>query len=78
MRIREQRVIITFASTTNAMAMEKICKEEGTDGRLIPVPRCITAGCGLSWSAKPQAKVELLNLKEEHNLKYENIYEFEI
>lgn len=78
MRIKKQRIIITFASTTSAMAMEKICKEEGADGRIIPVPRCITAGCGLSWSAKPQSKVELLNLMEKHNLNFENIYELEI
>ena len=31
--------------------MEKACKEAGAPGRLIPVPREISAGCGLSWCA---------------------------
>ena len=52
MREKELRVVITFKNTTSAMAMEKVCKEKGISGRLIPVPRSITAGCGLSWSAR--------------------------
>lgn len=41
--------MITFHTTTDAMAMEKACKQAGAPGRLIPVPREISAGCGLAW-----------------------------
>jgi len=75
---KEMRVIITFKNTSDAMAMEKFCKEEGAGGRLIPVPREITSGCGLSWSAAPDTKENLLNLLKKHTIKYENIYELEI
>ena len=34
------------------MAMEKGCKKQGAPGRLIPVPREISAGCGLAWCAE--------------------------
>lgn len=78
MRKKELRVIFTFENTTSAMAMEKLCKEKGLGGRLIPVPRCITAGCGLSWSAYPQAKEELVNVMKEHHICYDQIYELEI
>lgn len=78
MRKKELRVIFTFENTTSAMAMEKLCKEKGLGGRLIPVPRCITAGCGLSWSANPQAKEELVNVMKEHHICYDQIYELEI
>lgn len=49
--IREKKLyqILTFSTTTAAIFMEKQCKEAGIPGRLIPVPRQITAGCGLAW-----------------------------
>jgi hypothetical protein len=31
------------------MAMEKQCSHHRIPGRLIPIPREITAGCGLAW-----------------------------
>ncbi len=51
MRKKELRLVITFHTTTEAMAMEKACKQAKTPGRLIPVPREISAGCGLAWCA---------------------------
>ena len=47
MRAKELKLIVTFHTTTAAMAMEKACAAAGIPGRLIPVPREITAGCGL-------------------------------
>ena len=49
MREKQLRLIVTFNTTTGVMAMEKACKSENIPGRLIPVPRQISAGCGLSW-----------------------------
>ena len=54
MREKTRKLIVTFHTTTAAMAMEKACHANGTPGRLIPVPREITAGCGMSWSAPPE------------------------
>lgn len=51
MRKKELRLVITFHTTAEAMAAERFCKEQGMPGRLIPVPRQISAGCGLAWSA---------------------------
>ncbi|MCI5596146.1 MAG: DUF3343 domain-containing protein [Lachnospiraceae bacterium] len=71
MRKKEERLLITFPSTVQAMKMEQICKAGNHPGRLIPVPREITAGCGLSWSAPPNAKEELEKVMEEHELFFE-------
>lgn len=49
MRKKELRLVVTFHTTADAMAMEKACKEHEVNGRLIPVPRAISAGCGLAW-----------------------------
>lgn len=51
MRNKEKRLVITFHSTTEAMEAEKRLKELGVPGRLIPIPRQLSVGCGLAWSA---------------------------
>ena len=38
MRQKKNYMILTFKTTTAAMAMEKKCSEEGIPGRLIPLP----------------------------------------
>ena len=40
-------------TTSAAMAMEKYCNENSIKGRLIPVPRELSAGCGLAWRMEP-------------------------
>jgi len=49
MRKKEMRLVITFHTTADAMALEKYCRERALPGRLIPVPRTISAGCGMAW-----------------------------
>ena len=51
MRKKQFRVVVTFHTTTQAMAMESYCVEHGVAGRLIPVPTVISAECGMCWSA---------------------------
>ena len=48
MRQKEWKLIITFHTTSDAIAFEKACKETGRSGRMIPVPRELSAGCGLA------------------------------
>ena len=54
MRIKRKYMIITFATTTDAMAAERFCADNGIGGRLIPVPQEISAGCGLAWRMLPE------------------------
>lgn len=46
MREKTLKYLMTFHTTSGAIAMEKYCKASAP-GRLIPVPRQITAGCGM-------------------------------
>ena len=48
MKIREKKLklIITFESMSDAINLEKILKKKNIEGRLIPVPREISSGCG--------------------------------
>lgn len=49
MREKKKYTVLTFHTTTEAMAMEEQCHKHEIPGRLIPVPKEITAGCGLAW-----------------------------
>ena len=75
---KKPTLIITFATTTQAMAMEKFCMELALPGRLIPVPREITAGCGLSWKAQPQDKDALLEAMAAADMKWMECHILEI
>ena len=77
MRIKKRRVIITFP-TTAAMAMEKACMEQSVPGRLIPVPREITAGCGMAWSVPPEGREAAVAAAENAGVKMEGVFELEI
>lgn len=71
---KEMKLVITFHTTTEAMTMEQVCKESGADGRIIPVPRSITAGCGLAWCADPDGEADLVVLMEEKGVRYQAIH----
>ena len=62
MKPRSEQCVVTFRTTAGAMAMEAACKESGLPGRLIPVPRSVTAGCGLCWAAPPPVRDALEEL----------------
>ena len=78
MRKKTKQLVITFSTTTAAMAMEKRAQEMGIFGRLIPLPSEISAGCGLSWKTKREEKEKMLVFLEEEKLKWEAMYELEL
>ena len=75
LRKKEKKLIVTFHTTADAMAMEKACKEAGTKGRLIPVPRALSAGCGLAWCAEPEEKEQIARIMEEKKIEAEALHE---
>ena len=74
MRQKSERCIITFPTTTAAMEMESACRAAGLPGRLIPVPRAITAGCGLCWAAPPESREALAVLVMAKCVQIDGIY----
>ena len=60
MRKKELRVVMTFHTTTEAMAAEKQFQE-----------REVTAGCGLAWSAPADSRNLLLETVEKAEIQYE-------
>ena len=52
MRAKRPYIVLSFGSTVAAMAWEKRCAEKTIPGRLIPLPRELSAGCGLAWRSQ--------------------------
>ncbi len=54
MRVKRSYIVLSFDVPVDAMAWEKHCAEAGIPGRLIPLPRELSAGCGLAWRMLPE------------------------
>ena len=69
---KQERVVFTFHTTTDAMAAESQCKDLG--GRMIPVPGESTADCGLAWCAEPQLEEVLRSALNTAGIPVQGVY----
>lgn len=74
MRRKSNKFVITFHSTTDAIEMEKICKLQQMPGRLVPVPRSISASCGLCWICEKDKSDKLKQMISSFDLDTEEYY----
>ena len=75
MRKKELKLVVTFHTTADAMAMEKACKEHNVPGRIIPVPRVISAGCGLAWCAELNERDQISDIMKQVRIQEEDMHE---
>ena len=75
MREKKLQLIISFDSTTHAMAVEEYCLKKGIPGRLIPLPKEISAGCGLAWKCNIEDKEALIASFDNDDIDYDGVYE---
>ncbi len=68
--------LITFKSITYAMQFEKLMKSNNIEFKLIPVPRSISASCGMCGKFDMDKKDIILELCDKNNIIYEKTYEF--
>jgi hypothetical protein len=68
MKVQPQYSVILFKAVSYVLKAEKILKKEGLPHKLIPVPKHISADCGICLRFEPviQSKIEaaLLNKVE--------------
>lgn len=62
------RFIIAFSTTYDAIAAERLFKDCGLPGRLVPVPREISAGCGMAWAGDPDHGQDYMERLEEKGI----------
>ena len=68
MRTKQNYQILTFHTTTAAMAMEDYCHEQKIPGRLIPLPQEISAGCGPGEYEQEKDRIEKSGIVIESNI----------
>jgi len=80
MALREKKpaLVVSFAATADAMAAERYCMEHGLPGRLIPVPREITAGCGLAWKTLPEERESVNRALEQAGIPWQEMRVLEL
>ncbi len=78
MRVKAPHCIVTFHTTTEAMAFETAAKQQGLAGRLIPLPRAIGAGCGLAWKEVAAQQEALKTLIATCGLSYDTMHVIEV
>lgn len=74
MKAPTEKLVVTFPTTTAAIAMETLCAERGVAGRLIPVPREITAGCGMAFCAPPAERARIEEAAASHGVELSGMY----
>ena len=78
MRRTVRRVVVTFHTTAEAMAAERVCRAAGLAGKLISAPRRLTADCGIAWSAPPETREALERILAEAAVETAGIWELEV
>lgn len=78
MREKKKYMVLSFHSTTEAISFEKQCIQDQIPGRLIPIPREITAGCGLAWRIPADAYPSCRQMIQDRQMKYQDITELSL
>ena len=78
MKVKEPTLIVTFANTPDAIAMEIFCQQNDLPGRLIPIPGVLKAGCGLAWRAPADMKAVFGEKMDAAGTKYMDMHIIEL
>lgn len=73
LRKKKDWAVVAFHTTADAFHLEAAARAQGFAGRLIPVPREITAGCGLAWRDEPAREEALRALLAREGIAWETI-----
>lgn len=64
---------ITFFTSAEAMATEQVCINNNISGKLVTIPREISANCGIAWRSETKDEEKLRQLLEENDIEWEFI-----
>lgn len=79
LRAKRKFLVLTFASTEDALALEAKCAAENLPGRIIPTPTSISAGCGLAWRVESaEAEIFLGRIEKFSDVKFARAGEIEM
>jgi len=75
---KKKRLIVTFHTTAEAMAVEKACAGAQIEGRLFPTPRVLSADCGIAWCGSLETRSALETLLSDKGIAFEGMHELEV
>ena len=75
MREKQKCIVVTFYTTAEAMATEKLCKEQNIDGKLISAPRALSSDCGIAWRSALESAESLKCALDEAEIEYSGFHE---
>lgn len=66
--------LATFNVTSMAIMFERACRKKGLEVRVVPVPRNLSASCGLACSYKCEDEERIKKICSEKNLEVEEYH----
>lgn len=78
MRQKQLRFIVTFHTTAEAMALEKLCRTLGIKGKLISAPRALSPDCGIAWRSPIETASAVKKAIAESGLEIHGFHEMEL
>lgn len=66
-----KRFVISFYTTDQAIRCEAVCQDHALQGRLVPTPRELSAGCGMAWACSPDLAEATLDLIQHEGIAFE-------
>ena len=76
MREKKEKLVVSFLTTTQAMAAEKYCQKNRIPGRIIPLPSEISAECGIAWCTEPEEEERIRQVINDGGIQAEGIHRY--
>ena len=70
---KKEKLIITFFTSAEAMATEKVCLENKIKGKLISAPRELSADCGIAYELDIENEELIKKLLLDKKIEYEKM-----
>lgn len=70
--------VASFHITTDALAFKQAAVREGLHGRLAPIPRQLSAGCGMAWLEPGERPEVLADIAARNGVELEQATELEL
>lgn len=64
---------VTFNNTMDSITAEKLFKANEVPGRLVLIPRELSAGCGMAWRSEIEAQAMIEELAKTNELKLKEV-----
>ena len=74
MREKKEKLVVSFLTTTQAMAAENYCQKNRIPGRIIPLPSEISAECGIAWCTEPEEEERIRQVINDGGIQAEGIH----